>query len=987
MKRLYCIIGLSVLFGSRAVLATDANWINNGTIIDPPNIDATNVINNGIMGPFLLPTMFDTSNTRNFTNSGTMSGAVGFRFDTAPRNSSGQSIGNRRPAANFHNRISGNISALIGSTISGFPASHLSIEATNLINQGIITVGADGLLEATGTNVNLSRGGFGVLSIDDSAPLTSFNDPDAGLYFPASGIGDVYWGQTNMTFNVDTLIAPNGDIVTPIHEVEAVTPFGGYVNQNVRLRLTDYYYDAILEPLQNSILSLTVTNADGSETNITIFTNEVRQAVFVQLPPNDTTTAVNFEFVPSSQPTNNYYSPLVTLYFQATNVISGQPSVNVVYLQDTLAGEGDRGILANFLTTLGGAGVTQTRRPNPYVLSRAKQGFGLSGNTVIDADFFYPEGSVTNLATDEFAAYSGRLDNILYRPPNIPAGTATNLSGRVEVRAASLDMSRARIRGEGLVSLHATHLVSSSNALVDCENLSLKLGSTNGLLRIQDITSATTDRIQGQVRVWSALWNNQYQLVTESYDTSTNPVVPANITNIINVQNHILVYDASGLASTVPALVQQFYATATNVVMQDEANIVLEFQILANSFTLNGRMTNSGGAADWRYTNAPGLLYFTNNGVLNVAYEAHFGDDGPTPYLTFVNRGTMVSQGQTILSSFVDLGGTNTSRSAFTVFTADGKVENGRINTFGDVSFWAGGLKLNHALINSTGRVFLAVSNALYDNGPASGNTIISRDGFFQPAKAATGDLLGTSFRTVAPSFAQVNNTWAGRDDGVNKSGFVDNGAMGTLTTVADGADPFFVFSGAGTQNGLYVDLLDLSLLSDYANQIQIDPNLTIYYAAAKLSFTPPGNLTPEEFLDGKFDGRVRWVREFTGPNSSVDVVVNGNQTIKVNKALRNSQVIDSDADGVPNYFDATPFDGVLVQATAPVTPPNSIQLSWNAAPGVVYQVDYKNENSTAWQLLTTTTNTSSATAILSVTDTRSDTMRYYRVSYSPNGF
>lgn len=986
MKRLYCTLCLSVLLIPRAVLATDSVWINNGTITLPPNIDATNVINNGIMGPFQTFNMFDTSNTRNFTNSGTMSGAVGFRFDNAPRNSSGQLIGNRKPAANFHNRVSGNIAALIGPTVAGFQASHLSIEATNIVNQGIITVGADGLLEAAGNDVNLSRGGFGVLSIDESASVGSVNDPDAGIFIPAAGISDVYWGQTNMTFRVDTLIAPNGDIITPVHEVEAVTPFGGYVNQNVRLRLTDYQYDAILEPLLDSRVSLSVTNQDGSETNVIIFTNEVRQAAFVQLAPNATGAAVNIEFAPSTQATNDYYSPLVTIYFPTTNILNGQLGYNVVYLEDTLAGEGDRGVLANFLTTLGGAGVTQTRRPASYLLSRVKQGFGGSGGAVIDDTFFYPDGSVTNLATDDFAAYSGRLDNILYRPPNIPAGTATNFSGRAEVRAGNLDMSRARIRGEGLVLLQANHLVNSSNAVVNCENLSVELGSTNGLLRIKDITTATTDRLRGEVRVWSARWINSYELVTDSYDASTNPVVLTPITNIINVQNHILVYDASRLSNTVPALVQQFHPTATNVIMDDAANVVLELQIKAQSFTLNGRMTNYGGVPDWRFTNAPTLLYFTNNGVLDVTNEIHFGDDGPQPYLALVNRGTMVSQGQTILSSYVELAGTNNSRSSFSVSTADGKIENGRIATVGDASFWAGGLKLNQALINSTGRVYLVVSNALYDNGPASGNSIISRDGFHQLTKATTGDLLGTSFRTVAPNFAEVNNTWAGRDDGVNKSGFVDNGAMGTLTAVAENATSLIVFRGAGTQNGLYVDLLDLSLLSDYANQIQIDPSLTIYYAAAKLNFVPPGNQTPEEYLDGQFGGRLRWVMEFTGPNSSVDVVINGNQTIKVNKALRNSRVIDSDADGVPNYFDATPFDGVLVQAAIPVAPVNSIQLSWNAATGVVYRVEYKNQDSPAWQLLTTSTNTSAATAVLSVTDTRSEAIRYYRVSYSPPG-
>jgi len=990
MKYLSCILCLAAMLAVRVTSATDATWVNNGTIVIPPNIDATNVINNGVMGPFVTSSMFDTSNTRNFTNAGSMSGGPGFRFDNAPRNSSGQLIGLRKPAANFHNRISGDIAGLVTTTIVGFFSSQLFIQATNVINQGMITVGADGLLSVSGTNVNLSRGGIGVLSVDDSAQIASANDsPAQGQFYPAAGITDNYWAQTNMTFAVDSLISPFGFIQTPTHTVQAVAAGGGYVNQNVSILLTDYYYEAVSNVMGNSLTIVTATNMDGTITNYTLFTNELRQAAFVQLRPNDTTTGVGIEFLPTDPrtlPTNDYFSAAITLYMPTTNVLTGQQTYSVVYLQDTLAGGQDRGILPNYLTTLGGLGVTQTRRPRSYLLSRAVQGFGATFGVVIGNDFFYPPGSLTNRVTDAFAAYSGKLDNILYRPPPIPAGTATNFSGRTEIFSDSLDVSRARVRGEGLVTLQTRHLVNSSNAAVDCENLSLMLGSTNGLLTIRDLTKTTVDRVQGDVRAWSAQWSNAYRVIIDSYDVSTNPAVLVPITNIIGVQNHIMVYDTSQLSNTVPALVQQFQAVATNIVMEDRANIVLEMQIKGQSFTLNGEMYTSGGVPDWRYTNAPGLRYLTNNGILSIANEAHFGDDGPVPYLAFVNHGLIQSQGQDVLSAYVDLGGTNRSASSLSVTTADGKVENGRILTGGDVSFWAGGLKLNQAFINSTGRVYFSVTNALFDNGPASANSIACRDGFYQAVKANTGDLLGTSFRTIAPNFALVNNVWAGRDDGVSKSGFVNNGAMGILTLAADGFDPFFVFGGANAQNGLYTDMIDLSLLSDYANQMQINSNLVIYYAAAKLNFAPPGGLTPEEYLDNQFGGRLRWVQQFAGPNSSVDVVINGNQTVKVNKALRNSRIIDSDADGIPNFFDASPFDGVIIQSAIRTVSPSSIQISWNAAPNLAYRVEYKNLNSPEWKLLQTTNNTSGVVTKMTITDTTPDATRYYRVSYNPNG-
>ena len=91
---------------------------------------------------------------------------------------------------------------------------------------------------------------------------------------------------------------------------------------------------------------------------------------------------------------------------------------------------------------------------------------------------------------------------------------------------------------------------------------------------------------------------------------------------------------------------------------------------------------------------------------------------------------------------------------------------------------------------------------------------------------------------------------------------------------------PLFFFAGLGGGNALYVDVLDLSNLLDYQNELQINPDLVIYFAAAKLAFTPPfTNGVPqqtEEYLDGQFEGRLRWVRDFAGPNSSIAVVSNG---------------------------------------------------------------------------------------------------------------
>src|SRR2546425_11519522 len=108
MKRFLISGLLGLMLLPRLGHATDQFYINNGTITFPPQIDAINVINNGSFDFSLNPTIFpfDTSNTQNFTNNGTMFGSVGFQFDTAPSTS-----GTRTMAASFRNRLAGVITA------------------------------------------------------------------------------------------------------------------------------------------------------------------------------------------------------------------------------------------------------------------------------------------------------------------------------------------------------------------------------------------------------------------------------------------------------------------------------------------------------------------------------------------------------------------------------------------------------------------------------------------------------------------------------------------------------------------------------------------------------------------------------------------------------------------------------------------------------------------------------------------------------------
>src|SRR5260221_2283098 len=78
---------------------TQGTYINSATITGiPPQVNATNFINSGAWNIFTAPLPYQTSHTLNYTNTGTMNGAVGWEFDNGPL-----SGGGRGWSANFFN--------------------------------------------------------------------------------------------------------------------------------------------------------------------------------------------------------------------------------------------------------------------------------------------------------------------------------------------------------------------------------------------------------------------------------------------------------------------------------------------------------------------------------------------------------------------------------------------------------------------------------------------------------------------------------------------------------------------------------------------------------------------------------------------------------------------------------------------------------------------------------------------------------------------
>ena len=946
--------------------ATQSTWTNLGNVIYlgsgntantvpyPPNIDATNFVNKGFMEIGAAPYPFMTQHTLNFTNDGEMLGEVGWEFDYGPLISGGRGM-----AASFYNdNYNPNTEAGVIVSYSGslgnplavegytYPVGYLIVSATNIVNKGLLEVDAASEINLVGTNVNLLR------SFLEVTPLRGVGSINSTNFTPDEAIYDLYWAQTNGTTPIDSSTIWNGTYATSPRF--GVTPICSTLIEGTELgpfspAAASYYTNA-------AILYVQTTNSSGSPGQVYMVpTNIFRQAAFVNVGDSSISAAIGF--TPSANPTNLFG----TVHVRLVSSTSG----GTLYVSDTLASDPGRGLLLNNTPNPASPCGDPTYRPTNYLVARIGN-IGSPGFTnAIPTNFLFDVSWSNNPVLATYAAYSCLVDNQESEPPPNPGKNGnfgypsiTNLPGRIRISAGSLNLNGAQLVGQGGVFIQANHLVSSEDAGVNCENLSFSLGSTNGNLNVVNLAAPTVTRFKGDVSMWSAVWTNfAVNIITNNYApvTGTNgdtnvTYVLSPITNNIQINLYALLVDAGQLGSTVPVTVYDFALHSTNMVIGDSLSVVESFLLDGTSFTLNGSLNFPGVSPlepvsglpfvqfpimDWVYTTAPTLRYFTNNGSLSIANTAHFGDDGPTNYLAFVNNGVITASAQTIDSSYLLInGGVNESSVGdFTVAAGTAILTNALISAQGDINITAGSLLIDPSVLSAGGALNLAVTSNLSDTGPGAGNALSCNNGFNLLTKPPTGDLWGTTITSTGWYEDVVSHSWAGNDFGTNAEGFTNNVALGTLVLSPEqsGAPlpPLFYFTGTGAHNGLYVSTLDLSQFTstnELMQAIEVDPSLTIYYAHALVGFTLPPGQSPEGYLQDQFGGRLQWVKSFTAlvvtppsnpPNGklSVSSLKGGQLQFTLAGASGQTYVVQASTnlvDWVPIYTNVAPASGLL---------------------------------------------------------------------------
>lgn len=978
-------------------------FINPGniTFTNPPQIDATAFLNLGNFN--VLTTLpYDFQNTLYYTNRGSMIGAPGFRFDYT------DGSGIRRPAAQWINEAPGTVQTVEFNGYSGYSNTFfqtmMDIRATNVVNAGYIGVDNAGSLRIEGQSVNLTRGGMEVRSLLAAPIANSYLDqtddgiPDA--FYGDSAIYDLYWGAGIQPvpipgpINTANVLRFNGTDVIASSGTHQVQSGPGWANgfAAVSAYAPATYLTAWGNTGVVASTFLTLTNFDGSLSNLIIPTNIFRQAVVVGL--GDTNFTVRTRFGLGGPAGMGMGIVAVEIASTTTNVVQGQRETNALYFVDYLGYDTNTLILTNL-----GPWVA-TGRPYAYEVYRELPGFigfGANGNAPLTNGFLYNQSFSNVFATNMYAAYGASVDNLESRPPLVQGVSPTNTPGRIEIKGDVVDLTKARIRGMSTVDIKARHLKCSSEASIDVENLVFDLASTNGLLTVQNLAKTSTHAVRGELLAWTGIWSNQFALVLSNWfiDANTNYFNP--VTNPIDINLYCLILNADFLTRTQQVLTHSLALSSTNVAVNDEFIVSTKLAIQSESLTVNGMIALTNAIPDWNYSLTPGLRFLTNNGTIRPWGVGYFGTDFPAgrQLETFVNNGDLEGVAHEIACGHFEDAGTIETDIDLRL-TAREAILQGSLHDIGGSAEYSGGdYKLRgHRLVTGRGLI-LNVTNSLADAGAESNNSIEVADGFHLLRRPQSGDLFGTRFLTRAPRFASVAHTWTAEDRGATSAGFSNNTVVGRLVldSLSFGELRLGPPVNTGGSHALYVDYLELStnryaggqpsVAEDPEAYLVIEPGLTVYFAMSNLD--PAG-------LDGRFENRLRWVPDFAGPASGIDVALRNGRTVRVNLGVLQSQEIDSDGDGVANGLDLYPFDDLLITNFRLVSSnPPVVELSWRAAARTPYSVSYTtNLLAPDWQVIAHMTNPEPYVQILTVTHRpegtvpANDAQRYYRVSYEP---
>lgn len=478
-------------------------------------------------------------------------------------------------------------------------------------------------------------------------------------------------------------------------------------------------------------------------------------------------------------------------------------------------------------------------------------------------------------------------------------------------------LANTRLRGEGLVTMVASNVTAFGSNVVDVPLVSINFGTTTNVLAVNEFLPDRVERFTGNAWGYGAIFTNIY----ETYVTNA-PADPAD-TNIVIVTNNVEVHfqltllDARGLQTQVDTTVEDLRLTSLNergaILYNEDLDVRNILELRANEviFAEDSRINLFSGVG-FSYTNLHDISVITNLGTINVAEFADLRRSEFRPYARFVNHGDISAYGVEIRADYFENTGTITATGfgSIDIRASTLRIDAGVFDTARDLRLTGDVVKLSNLQALAEGRLVLDVSQTLADTGPANPNDIVVSSGFEMPRRPG-GDLLGTTITSVAGPFEFVEQIWAAEDRGPGANGFVNNVALGALI-LDGGVNSIFQFLPARENSALYVDVLGFTGTLDdsmgaLTNALMLGMN--VYYADVASTNPAISAQSLNRIFGPNAPFNLIWVPDFAGPNSSVDVPLAANGPVsQMNRGLRESLLVDSDGDGIPNGRDAFPL-------------------------------------------------------------------------------
>ena len=984
-------------------------WVNNSILEEAPYVNAEKVENRGLIEaatPDNVPFYF--FNAKYFTNSGTVNIRKDFQFSTFSTDEKSGVDFEPKKAKVFHNHSTGKIISITDE----FSTGSVKINAERIINKGLISAENAGVLHLEGDDVNLVRGGIEIKSgpdfehpngLDDfGRPLAwgynlnylngslgpyqerrfSSNPGGAGTLLVKQdwGVRDVFWGlRVGSAYNGSSpagvfgfgdyysFSAPSGLVWQEVSSPYSLTgkytpPYGQYAIWDGPIAGVGY---------KSSFRTDFIRIGDEY--------HETYQGILLK---NSGSEKVMFDgkFVPTQAPANNnperfFYGAVAsfTVPEGITNVIQGVNETRSIYVIDEHPniGYAGNGLLVNSQETAS----TDFGMPQNFVVTRYKPEEyvdGIPGRYEPSFMDLYRGEQDTTTFNDSY--YGFRITNVVSRlpfselpNPDLENNESKTQAGLVRVKAKNLDLRNARIRAEGGIRIETEHLIGSTNAVLDSQNLSLSLGSTNGVLVITNIVQESVQRFTGGMQSYSVAWANNYRTTgaalidREKIFFVEDP--SAEVT--VNLHYHFFVIDAF-LDAEVPVTVTDLTVNSDKVIFKDAMNVTELLSVNANSLSIHrdinlGKETFLGsgvyskvdGQAVWDNKVAPNLENYTNFASVKIPGQAKYGTDRDKSYDSWVNEGTTSAQDIFIDASYVENSGLMETEATVDINAQQLVLQNGNINAGESLILSAENFKMRFQTNSVGAQLVLNVSNVLSDGGVGANNTIAVGRGVVMQQKPASGDLLGTEIIATADDFVSQAIDWNSDDHGVTVKGFENNAALGKLI-LKNGKLSKFEFHGSEEgDNAIYIDYLEFDgLTKDDISEgiipvLDIKEGYRVYFAASNL---------PAEEIDGMYNGRLRWIKEYPGHNSSMPLYISGtDKTIRVNRSFRQSIAYDTDSDGIANGYDLSPFgNGIPKISSVNIDQDNRINIKWMGLPSSLYRIEYKEQVEDAkWNLLT----------------------------------